>query len=131
MSDFSPALELDLYCSHCKKVLPAVLDRSVAESGRILNETSSYEFVCSKCSRTTCFYGKDIVAKPLEEVSSVPTAATIKPYTISQFFRIGEYISHPSHKTEGLVVGKIKGKPTQIMVKFEKKVVNLVEGIGC
>lgn len=130
---FSPVEELEMFCSHCKKPMPSVLERSVAEAGRTIDENSTFEYVCTKCNNTSCYQGKDLLVEEAKEEGADATeekAAEIKEYKISETYKVGEWISHPSYEVEGLIVGKKPGKPVQLLVKFDKKIINLVENIG-
>lgn len=130
---YTPVEELEMFCSHCKKTMPSVLERSVAEAGRTIDENATFEYVCTKCNSTSCYQGKDLIPiTPVEEGAeeNEPVAAEIKEYKISESYKIGEFISHPSYEVEGLIVGKKPGKPVQLAVKFEKKIIYLVENVG-
>ncbi len=110
---FSPIEELDLYCRFCNKVIPAQLDRSIAENGRVLDRLSTYEYYCTKCFKTVCFTGTDL----LEQNAKCETPRIYKP---SDHFLLGETIFHQSFNEHGVVVGKDNGTPSRIMVLFEK-----------
>lgn len=130
---FTPVEELEIFCSHCKKPMPSVLERSVAEAGRTIDESATFEYVCTKCNSTSCYQGKDLLVEEAKEEGAEDKeekAADIKEYKIKDSYKIGQWISHPSYEVEGLIVGKKPGKPVQLQVKFEKKIINLVENVG-
>ena len=108
---FSPLEELNLFCRFCNKVLPAQLDRSIAENGRTVDRTSTYEYYCTKCFKTACFSGADL----LEQSSKDLPPRTYKP---SDHFHIGETIFHHKFNETGVVVGKDHGTPSRILVQF-------------
>ena len=58
---FSPIGEMKIYCRFCKKVLPVKLERSIADSGKTVDSSSTYEYICTKCGRSHCFYGEDLL----------------------------------------------------------------------
>lgn len=127
---FTPAEILQIYCRFCKKTLPAQLERSIAGSGRVVDKGATFEYICSKCHRPHCYYGKDIIEeKILTEPNDIKISEPRK-YKISEHFLIGEKISHPSFDTIGMVVGKDPGNPTKLLVKFEKTITTLVEDIN-
>ena len=130
-SNFVPPSELDIYCRFCKKVMPAILERSIADNGRIIKEDSTFEYSCTKCHRTHCYKGSDIdnlFVADTDEVN-VETETVVKEYSINEHYHIGDKISHSSHDEEGTVVGKEPGSPTKINVLFGKKITTLVEDI--
>lgn len=127
-TNFTPMEILDLYCSSCKKVMPGQLERSIADSGRTINRDGSFEYFCSKCNRTTCYSGNDLLpaADPEEVAEREP-----RGYAASERYVIGETIAHKSFKDKGKVVAKDQGEPKRIMVLFEKNgLKKLVEDIG-
>lgn len=109
---FSPIEELDLFCRFCNKVLPAQLDRSIAENGRILDRTSTFEYYCTKCFKTACFSGTDL----LELHADNETPRLYKP---SEHYYLGETIHHHNFNENGIIVGKDNGTPSRILVLFE------------
>jgi hypothetical protein len=113
---FSPVDELNAYCRFCQKILPAQLDRSIAGNGRILDIESTFEYFCTKCRKTFCYSGKDIL--PLEE--GAKQDAEPRDYIPKNHYFIGEKITHKKFKETGLVVGKDRGVPARILVQFEK-----------
>ena len=122
--------QLQLYCRFCKKTVSATLERSIAESGKDVDRESTFEYVCSSCRRPDCYYGKDLVEAPQPtSPESIAPPYNPRPYNITQRFLVGEKIIHPSYKSIGIVVGKYPGVPTRLIVKFEKNIVSLVEGI--
>lgn len=128
---FTPAEALQLYCRFCKKTLPAQLERSIAGSGRVVDKESTFEYICSRCHRPHCFYGKDLIEKPKDDPEKKEKSEQ-KPreYKISEHFLVGEKITHPSFETVGTIVGKDPGNPNRLLVKFEKTITTLVEDIN-
>ncbi|HEX3019042.1 MAG TPA: hypothetical protein VHP36_02015 [Chitinispirillaceae bacterium] len=113
MSDtFSPIEELDLFCRFCNKVIPAQLDRSIAENGRVLDRSSTFEYYCTKCFKTACFSGTDL----LENNAVNDTPRIYKP---TDHFFLGETIFHQKFNETGIVVGKDNGAPGKIIVQFK------------
>ncbi|MGD9199988.1 MAG: hypothetical protein PVI26_00355 [Chitinispirillia bacterium] len=129
---FSPVKEVLLYCRFCNKVVLSQLERSIAGSGRVVDRESTFEYICSRCHRTHCYYGKDIMESTNQEEENISSEVTQKPrnYNISEHFLIGETINHPSYKSIGIIVGKEPGKPNRLLVKFEKTLTSLVEDIN-
>jgi|GEM_PF-681203 len=128
---FKPAFELQLYCRFCRSTLPAQLERSIAGSGRTIDKEASFEYICPKCQKSHFFHGKDIIEDIPEEPKAPPKIKfEPKKYKISERFLIGEKISHPSYESIGIVVGKDPGVPNKVLVKFEKTIASLVEGIN-
>lgn len=109
---FSPIEQLDLFCRFCNKVLPAQLDRSIAGNGRVLDNTSIYEYYCTKCFKTACFSGTDLS----EQNCKNETPRIYKP---SEHYVMGETIFHQKFNEKGIVVGKDNGTPGRILVLFE------------
>lgn len=64
-SAFNPIEEFDLLCRFCGKIHPAQLDRSIAENGRTVDRNSTFEYYCTKCQKTVCFKGNDLLEKPV------------------------------------------------------------------
>lgn len=127
---FKPVLELKIFCRFCKTTLPAQLERSIAGSGRAIDKESSFEYICPKCQKSHYFFGKDIIEEPNIEEEDLPdTEPHPREYKVSERFLIGERITHPSFKSVGLIVGKNPGNPSRLLVKFEKTIAPLVEGI--
>ena len=141
---FTPVEELLLYCRFCSKTLPAVLERGIAGSGRTVDKNSTFEYICSKCHRSHCYYGNDIIeAKELPEEAENSEGAEKKEstepveeqeveareYKTTEHYLIGESISHPSYDNVGQIVGKEPGIPNRILVKFGKNITQLVEDI--
>jgi len=60
---FTPVDELVIFCRFCQKTYPAQLDRSIAGNGRVVDKESTFEYFCTKCRKTFCFSGKDLVAQ--------------------------------------------------------------------
>jgi hypothetical protein len=111
---FNPKDELELFCRFCSKIIPAQLDRSIAENGRVLDRSSTFEYYCTKCFKTACFSGTDLIEQTPSSVEEP------RNYTPKESFFIGEKIYHLSFKELGTVVGKDLGNPKKILVKFEK-----------
>ncbi|MBN1983676.1 MAG: hypothetical protein JW795_19230 [Chitinivibrionales bacterium] len=127
---FTPPTQLQLYCRFCKKTVFAPLERCIAGSGKELDKESTFEYVCTHCRRPHCYYGRDILEEcAMNLVNGQSTTALPRTYKISERFLVGEKIIHPSYKSIGIVVGKHPGMPTKLIVKFEKSIVSLVEGI--
>ena len=125
-NSFTAQDQLNLFCRHCRKVLPAQLERSIAGSGRTVDKESTFEYFCTKCHRTICFLGKDL--QGLEDKEQ--TAESPREYLAKEHFLVGEVIRHPSFKDSGTIVGKDIGSINRILVQFEKKgLKKLVEDI--
>jgi Zn-finger protein len=125
-SNFTPVSEILAYCRFCQKPMPAQLDRSIAENGRILDKEATYEYSCIKCHKTFCFSGNDLISKELANKNN----EQIREYLPKNHYLIGEKISHKKFKDKGIVIGKEYGKPTKIFVQFEKNgLKKLVEDI--
>jgi hypothetical protein len=125
-ASFAPVDELTAYCRFCQKILPAHLDRSIAGNGRLLDKESTFEYFCTKCRKTFCYTGKDLL--PSEEASK--TNLEPRDYIPKNHYVIGEKIQHKKFKDTGLVVGKDRGVPARILVQFEKSgLKKLVEDI--
>jgi hypothetical protein len=124
---FSPIEEAQIFCRFCQKTLPAQLDRSIAGNGRIVDKNGTFEYSCSKCNRTFCYSGNDLLdQKTVSEEAFKP-----RDYLPNDHYFIGETILHKKFKENGLVVGKNPGTPTRILVQFEKSgLKKLVEDIG-
>jgi hypothetical protein len=123
---FAPVVDLNAYCRFCQKILPAHLDRSIAGNGRLLDKESTFEYFCTKCRKTFCYAGKDLL--PSEDVSK--TDSEPRDYVPKNHYVVGEKITHKKFKETGLVVGKDRGVPARILVQFEKSgLKKLVEDI--
>jgi|WetSurMetagenome_2_1015567.scaffolds.fasta_scaffold00055_19 hypothetical protein len=123
---FAPVDELIAYCRFCQKILPAHLDRSIAGNGRLLDRESTFEYFCTKCRKTFCYNGKDLL--PSEDASK--SGSEPRDYIPKNHYVVGEKILHKKFKETGLVVGKDKGVPARILVQFEKSgLKKLVEDI--
>ncbi len=123
---FAPADELTAYCRFCQKILPAHLDRSIAGNGRLLDKESTFEYFCTKCRKTFCYTGKDLI--PSED--ALKQNSEPRDYIPKNHYVIGEKIQHKKFKETGLVVGKDRGVPARILVQFEKSgLKKLVEDI--
>jgi hypothetical protein len=124
---FLPVGELSIFCRHCQKVMPAQLERSIAGSGKIVDIDSTFEYFCSKCHRTICYCGKDIIENAVPPKESIPEP---REYDPKHHFLVGEVIKHTTFQEKGKVVGKDLGTPSRILVQFEKSGLRkLVENI--
>ncbi|NLW31113.1 MAG: hypothetical protein GXY77_06625 [Fibrobacter sp.] len=146
-SAFSPIEEFELLCRYCGKIHPAQLDRSIAENGRTVDRNSTFEYFCTKCQKTVCFKGNDLLEKPVsnsesdseennedknqnEEKPTDNTPAKILDYSPKNHYHIGEWIKHKKFKENGLIVGIDNGTPNKIIVNFEKSgIKKLIEDI--
>ncbi len=123
---FTPIVDLNAYCRFCQKILPAHLDRSIAGNGRLLDKESTFEYFCTKCRKTFCYAGKDL----LSTEDAAGAEGEPKDYLPKNHYLVGEKISHKKFKEIGLVVGKDRGVPARILVQFEKSgLKKLVEDI--
>jgi hypothetical protein len=123
---FTPVDELNIFCRFCQKTYPAQLDRSIAGNGRVVDKESTFEYFCTKCRKTFCFSGKDLVA----QVDAEKEAVDPREYISKEHYLIGEKIHHKKFKDVGFVVGKDRGVPARILVQFEKSgLKKLVEDI--
>jgi hypothetical protein len=113
---FSPAEELVVFCRFCQKSLPAQLDRSIAGNGRIVDKESTFEYFCTKCRKTFCFSGNDLIS----QASASEKEAEPRDYLPKNHYVIGEKVSHKKFKDTGVVVGKDRGAPARILIQFEK-----------
>jgi len=129
---FKPAADITLYCRFCHKTVHANLHRSIAGSGKILDKDATFEYICSKCHRSHCFYGKDLIEGKENSTIEQPEVNEFEPrtYRISGHYLIGEEIIHPSYTRIGKVVGKEPGIPNRILVKFGKNIIPLVEDLN-
>jgi hypothetical protein len=124
---FLPVKELSIFCRHCQKVMPAQLERSIAGSGKVVDIESTFEYFCSKCHRTICYCGNDIIENNALPHDTIPEP---REYSPTAHFLVGETISHSSFQEKGKVVGKDLGTPSRILVQFEKSGLRkLVENI--
>lgn len=114
---FAPAQTIDVYCRFCKKVVPAQLDRSIAASGKTVDRESIFEYFCTKCQRSFCFTGTDLIARPQEDETEDNKPRNYSP---DMHFLVGEQIYHKKFKDTGSVVNKESGSPSRIVVNFEK-----------
>lgn len=126
---FKPVNELLIYCRFCKKVLPAQLERGIANSGRTVDKNATFEYVCSKCHRSHCFRGSDIIERPAEQEATTDTET--REYRPSGHYLVGEVITHPGFQGEGRIVNKEPGSLSRIVVSFEKAgVTKFVEDVA-
>ncbi len=120
---FTPVENLNLYCRFCKKITAMQLDRSIAEAGKTVDKKSTFEFCCSKCLKTVCFNGNDLMA-----VDDIPEDT--REYSPKEHFFLGEEIFHKKFKEKGVVVGNESGNSNRILVQFEKAgVVKLIQDL--
>jgi hypothetical protein len=112
-SKFNPVEELELFCRFCEKILPAQLDRSIAENGKIVDKSSVFEYYCTKCFKTICISGDDLLDKSSDSEEA-------RTYTPRDHYLIGEKLFHSAFKEAGTVVGKENSTPVKILVLFEK-----------
>lgn len=115
-SSFSPIEEMQIYCRFCDKITQVQLDRSIAENGRTVDRNSTFEFLCSKCYKTVCFSGKDLLEQSKNEEAAVPP----RKYSPREHYHLGETIHHAKWDDKGLVIGIDQGIPNRILVNFEK-----------
>ena len=124
--NFSPVEEVEIFCRFCQKTLPAQLDRSIAGNGRTVDKDGTFEYSCSKCGKTFCFSGNDL----MEKKEPAAEQLELRDYATKNHYCIGETIIHKKFKENGVVVGKDHGSPTKILVRFEKSgIKKLVEDI--
>ena len=122
---FSPIEEAEIFCRFCQKTQTAQLDRCIAGNGRVVDKDATFEYSCSKCGKTFCFSGKDLLEQKQPSEEEKP-----REYAPKNHYVIGEVITHKKFKENGLIVGKDHGAPTKILVKFEKSgIKKLVEDI--
>ncbi len=115
-SPFLPVEDVEIFCRFCNKLTSAQLDRSIAENGRTVDRSSTFEYLCSKCLKTFCFSGNDL----LEQQKSDAPVPPPHEYRPGDHFLIGESVQHKKWKDSGIVVGKDNGTPGRILVNFEK-----------
>jgi hypothetical protein len=128
--NFLPTESIDIYCRFCQKVMPAKLDRSIAENGKSIDRASTFEYSCTKCLKTFCFSGNDLPARATQPPSE-ELGATVMDYLPTQLYLIGQVIRHTKFEDTGTVVNKDSGVPSRILVKFEKTgLKKLVEGLS-
>jgi hypothetical protein len=120
---FTPVETLELFCRFCDKVTTCQLDRSIAGNGRTIDRNSTFEYYCTKCFKTACFSGNDLLeqTKPAPGKKQ-PLTARQQPreYTPHERYCIGERITHKKFRETGLVVNKEEGTPCRILVLFQK-----------
>ncbi len=123
-TSFNPLENIDLYCRSCEKVTPAQLDRGIAGSGKTIDRNSVFEYCCTKCFKTNCYSGTDLL-----ENTDGPQAET-RSYSPREHFFIGEMIFHKKFAETGLVVGKDNSSTGKILVQFQQAgLVKLVQGL--
>jgi hypothetical protein len=124
---FRPAMNITVYCRFCKKVLPAQLDRSIAANGKTVDRESTFEYSCSKCSRTFCFPGTDLP----DGSADAKSESQPRDYSTKLHYLIGDVVHHKKFKEQGSVVCKESGEPSRILVHFAKAgMKKLVEDVG-
>lgn len=114
---FIPVESLELFCRFCGKITPCQLDRSIAENGRTIDRTATFEYYCSKCFKTACFSGNDLLEQAKTKPDKKPQPRDYDPLL---HYYIGERIFHKKFKESGLVVGRNSGTPSIILVDFPK-----------
>lgn len=124
---FTPVENLDLFCRSCDKISPAQLDRGIAGSGKTVDRNSVFEYCCTKCFKTACYSGNDL----MEKVEPAPKRVKARPYSPKDHFFIGETIFHEKFDEKGIVVGKDNSSTSKIIVQFKKAgLVKLVQDLG-
>jgi hypothetical protein len=113
---FIPVETLELFCRFCEKVTTGQLDRSIAGNGRTIDRNSTFEYYCTKCFKTACFSGNDL----LEQLKTAATNKQPREYTPHEHYYIGERIYHKKFKESGLIVNKDSGTPSRLLVLFNK-----------
>ncbi|MGA2506877.1 MAG: hypothetical protein ABSF80_05300 [Chitinispirillaceae bacterium] len=113
---FTPVETLDLFCRFCEKVTIGQLDRSIAGNGRTIDKNSTFEYYCTKCFKTACFSGNDL----LEQQKSSSANKQPREYAPHDHYCIGERIYHKKFKEPGLIVNKDSGTPSRLLVQFNK-----------
>ncbi|MDG5816444.1 hypothetical protein QA601_15210 [Chitinispirillales bacterium ANBcel5] len=114
-SPFTPIENPSLFCRFCSKIVPAQLDRGIAENGKTIDKKSTFEYSCSKCFKTSCYCGKDLL-----EINGEDETDETRTYSPREHYFIGEEIFHKTFDENGLVVGKENGSNGKILVHFEK-----------
>jgi hypothetical protein len=112
-SSFCPIDEFEVYCRFCEKISRAQLDRSIAENGKLVDRNSIFEYYCTKCLKTFCFNGTDLLEQSLPESS-------IRIYSPREHYFIGETIFHNQFTENGIIINKDNGKHSKILVHFPK-----------
>jgi len=115
-SQFSPIDEVQILCRFCGKITEAHLDRCIAGNGKVVDRNSVFEYYCTRCMKTFCFSGTDI----LEQRKGPLELDELRHYAPSEHFFIGEVIHHKQFKESGTVVGNDHGSPSKIVVNFPK-----------
>ena len=113
---FIPVETLELFCRFCEKVTTGQLDRSIAGNGRTIDRNSTFEYYCTKCFKTACFSGNDL----LEQLKTAATNKQPREYAPQEHYYIGERIYHKKFKEAGLIVNKDSGTPSRLLVLFNK-----------
>lgn len=127
-ASFIPLEEFELYCRFCDKITNVRLDRSIAENGRTIDRNSTFEYLCTKCLKTFCFSGNDLLEEDIEKDKE--TQSAVRDYSPDSHYYIGETIYHKRLKEMGVIVGKEKGSPSRIIVNFEKSgIKKLIENL--
>ena len=112
---FNPVEVMDMYCRFCEKVTPCQLERSIAGNGRNIDKNATFEYYCTKCFKTACFSGNDLMEQQKTGGKEAP-----REYTPQEHYCIGEKIFHKKFKEAGVIVSKDSGSPSRILVLFEK-----------
>ncbi len=114
---FTPAEELELFCRFCEKILPAQLDRSIAENGKVVDKSSVFEYYCTKCFKTSVFNGDDLIDD--DSIKNTDTN-NLRTYSPHDRYLIGEKLFHAAFKETGTIVGKENSIPVKILVDFKR-----------
>jgi hypothetical protein len=112
---FIPAETLEVFCRFCGKITPNQLERSIAGNGRTIDKNATFEYYCTKCFKTACFSGNDLLEQPKPDGKD-----EARDYSPHDHFVIGERLFHKKFKESGLVVSKDSGTPSSVLVSFEK-----------
>lgn len=115
-SNFYPIDEFEIFCRFCEKITIAHLDRSIAENGKIVDRSSTFEYYCTRCMKTFCFCGTDL----LEHNKNDQQINELRNYSPRLHFFVGETIHHKQFNENGTVVGIDNGTPSKIIVNFPK-----------
>jgi hypothetical protein len=113
---FTPPESLAIFCRFCGKVNGFQLDRSIAGNGRTIDKNSTFEFYCTKCFKTACFSGGDLIG----QFKPATPAEQPREYAPQSHYCLGERIYHKKFKDTGQVVNRYAGTPGRILVQFQK-----------
>ena len=111
---FIPAEILEVFCRFCGKITTNQLERSIAGNGRTIDKNATFEYYCTKCFKTACFSGNDLLEQAKVNGKERPGLFT------HDHFLIGERLFHKKFKEAGLVVNKDSGTTSSVLVSFEK-----------